>query len=720
MCHDARTMRRPLSWKSRYEIRVLDEERLALLDETEPQLLSGAPFGRIAHLLDGARSQEQIVAQCVGKRYQDSVKSALTFLVEAGFLREGTSELSREQAAFWEILGAPDRLPRAPRIEIVELDPAGAEGLRKAVTSLEADAHAGDPLRIAVTDSYLRMDLESYNRIALEQGRPWMLCKLTGVEVWIGPIFIPGRTACWKCLFKRHREVRWFDSVLNGDDPAAVRPPLAYVPESIAAAAAVATCEAVKWVATGSSELGNGIYSLDFRTLRMSLHRVMRRPQCPDCGQPRAAGSRPSLPRSPTKAASLEQHVSGICGVATEIRQEPSCTGPLHLYGAAYVIPVALASRPAEPARAAGSGFSESDAKASCLGEAIERYSAIFQGDEPRRLARYSRLARAAVDPDLLLQISEGQYRDREHWNRQHGAFQYIPEPFDPNAAIEWTRAWSLTNKRTRYVPTAFCYMRYQGPNQACFADTNGCAAGASMEEAILRGFLEIVERDATALWWYNRLALRGVDLASFEDDRIETARAFFERMKRSLHALDLTSDIGIPVIAAISADRRESAVLFGFGAGLSPRQALLRAICELNQVLGGPRRQSKTSQLAAPDACPDRIRWLREACLDNQPYLRPQRRSRTAGEFPNLQKGKSRRGVDVCVELAAARNIEVIVADLSRPEIGIPVAKVICPGLRSAWARFAPGRLYTAPVEMGCLKKPHTENELNPYPFFL
>ena len=46
----------------------------------------------------------------------------------------------------------------------------------------------------------------------------------------------------------------------------------------------------------------------------------------------------------------------------------------------------------------------------------------------------------------------------------------------------------------------------------------NGCAAGNTLEEAIVQGFLELVERDAYAIWWYNRLQRPELDLGQFDD----------------------------------------------------------------------------------------------------------------------------------------------------------------------------------------------------------
>jgi hypothetical protein len=62
---------------------------------------------------------------------------------------------------------------------------------------------------------------------------------------------------------------------------------------------------------------------------------------------------------------------------------------------------------------------------------------------------------------------------------------------------------------------------------------------------------------------------------------------------------------------------------------------------------------------------------------------------------------------------------MEMMVLDQTRAEIGLPVVKVIVPGLRHCWARYAPGRLYDVPVRLGWLSVPTPEQELNPIPMF-
>lgn len=60
---------------------------------------------------------------------------------------------------------------------------------------------------------------------------------------------------------------------------------------------------------------------------------------------------------------------------------------------------------------------------------------------------------------------------------------------------------------------------------------------------------------------------------------------------------------------------------------------------------------------------------------------------------------------------------MEVLVLDQTRPDVKMPVVKVIVPGLRHFRARFAPGRLYDVPVQMGWQERSLAEEELNPFP---
>ena len=288
-------------------------------------------------------------------------------------------------------------------------------------------------------------------------------------------------------------------------------------------------------------------------------------------------------------------HVSPITGAVTMLeRVGPASDGAMHVYLAGHNL--ARRHRSLDHLRgdlrsmSSGKGSSDIQAKASGLCEGLERYSGVFRGDEPRRRARLRELGDSVISLNHCLLFSERQYRERDAWNARKSHYNFVPVPFDPESEIEWTPVWSLTRQEARYLPTAFCYFNYPHPKGEpfCIADSNGNAAGNTLEEAILQGFFELVERDSVALWWYNRVRRPGVDLDSFADPYLDRLREYLRGRGRELWVLDLTSDLNVPVFAALTRDVEgpEERIVLGFGAHLDAHVALMRAVTEMNQML--------------------------------------------------------------------------------------------------------------------------------------
>ena len=276
-----------------------------------------------------------------------------------------------------------------------------------------------------------------------------------------------------------------------------------------------------------------------------------------------------------------------------------------------------------------------------------------------------------------------------------------------------------LFSHRTAFQISAacFCYAQYPAEDEYqlfAYPDSNGNAAGNSLEEAILQGFLELVERDSVALWWYNRLRKPAVDLDSFQNPYIERLRAYYASLERSLYVLDLTADLQIPAFGAFSHRLRgePQEPIFGFGAHVDAGIALERALVELNQILPivqvSDARRERAEYRIKDTVFRD---WLSTATLDNQPYLQPDDAlpPRTAAEYPHLCAPNIYESVLFCLDIATRHNLETLVLDLTRTDVGLPVVKVIAPGLRHFWKRLAAGRLYDVPVAMGLAAGPIT-----------
>jgi ribosomal protein S12 methylthiotransferase accessory factor len=87
--------------------------------------------------------------------------------------------------------------------------------------------------------------------------------------------------------------------------------------------------------------------------------------------------------------------------------------------------------------------------------------------------------------------------------------------------------------------------------------------------------------------------------------------------------------------------------------------------------------------------------------------------------DYPSLHTGDLLEDIRLCRRVVEECGMEVLVLDQTRPNVKMPVVKVIVPGLRHFWARYAPGRLYDVPVKMGWQERRLTEEELNPIPIF-
>ncbi|WP_437735083.1 TOMM precursor leader peptide-binding protein [Sorangium sp. So ce1335] len=736
-----------------FVVQIVDDEGVFLLDEGSTYVLRGRAYLALAPLLDGRLTEDELCRQLEGRVPPAEVAYALAVLKEKGLISDGAPDLPRHQVAFWEAFGvdaaqAEQRLQGA-RITVSSLtegeDVALLEALHEAGLGTGPD---GDLLVIS-TDDYLHPKLAALNKARLADGRPWLLLRSTGVDALVGPLIVPGKTACWRCMAQRlegHCLVERYLEIRTGQRTAHASATAA-LPSTRRVHAGLAATAIARWVVQGGlPSLEGRIVTINAAAAETRSHVVCRRPQCSDCGDPGLVARRQREPvvLEPTPRmftadgghrqatpeetfARLAHHVSPVTGIVRRLtRIEPAGTDPrivntyitehnfVHLIQSLSLLRLSMRSY------SGGKGRSDAQAKASALCESIERYSAAYQGDEARVRASLCQLGGDGIHPNDCMGYSDRQYAEREIWNRHGEFFCWVPVPFDPASTIDWSPVWSLTHGRRRYVPTAYCYYGYPFGEAPVFtrADSNGCAAGNSRTEAILQGLLELFERDAVAMWWYNRLRLPAVDIASFGDPYLTETVEHWRSLGRELWALDLTNDLGIPTFVAVSrslAGPREAPVI-GFGAHLDPHIALLRAITEHNQVIPAALEASVSSERSLL------VDWLEGATVAREPYLMPAPGAapRRRADFSVEALGDLRDDVERCVDLLRRKDLDVLVLDQTRPDTGLAVVKVIVPGLRHFWARFGAGRLYDVPVALGLREAPLSEAALNPFPMFI
>jgi ribosomal protein S12 methylthiotransferase accessory factor len=588
-------------------------------------------------------------------------------------------------------------------------------------------------LTVTLANDYLDRRLAELNRQRVKSKTPWLLVQPSGPFPLVGPVFRPFDSACWTCLFDRmirNREIKGF---LDREALAVAVSPLAQTPFG-QTAIQFASVEIAKAIASGfRTDLRDHIASFDLMGATIAKHFVSHRPQCPTCGNKKlqnpkrephpieiSAGTRLIMTSggyrsvsSRTTVARNRKHVSPLTGVVTKLEKMegelPLNTNFVAQHNFAPPATTVDQLRSGLSGGSFGKGSTAEQAEASALMEAIERYSGIFQGDEIRVEKRFSDFADgdAILTNDVQL-YSEAQFAAR--FQPTQDDTQPVSDPIDRNERIEWSPVWSLRDRKFRHLPTGLLYFFYGGTH----TDSNGCAAGNTREEAIVQGFLELVERDAYAIWWYNRLQRPAVDLGEFDDAYIRDIQTQFTDFGRKIWVLDITSDLGVPTYVAMMhwmQDGKEH-MEFGSGSHFDRRIALLRSLTELSQFLtigtmggGGARGDQSTLDGVTP---------LR---VEAYPFLLPANNQIQPPPLGlNVPLDSAREQVEACVEVAARAGLDFLVLDQTRPDVGVPVVRVLAPGLRHFYKRFAPGRLYDVPVRMGLLDKPLREDELTPF----
>jgi YcaO-like protein with predicted kinase domain len=344
-------------------------------------------------------------------------------------------------------------------------------------------------------------------------------------------------------------------------------------------------------------------------------------------------------------------------------------------------IPVAAAYRPNSRSIAVhqGKGQTLAAAKISAVMEAVECFHAET-ADLPLRLASATEIARHGQAADVAALPVTG-----------------LGDP--AGERVLWTEAQDIAAGRPLWVPFELVSADFTAPAPAGFGlfrqTTNGLASGGSLPEAMLHGMCEAIERDAVAQWHAaapERQAACCVDPASVDEASVDgrgvdrpASRWLLARFAASGVAVrlwDVTNDIGVPVFMALAADADGVAgVEPEFGAGCHPNAdvALARALAEAAQAR--VTRISGARDDFPPGSFHPGARGERHAAAQRLLRMPPRMALR-----PDRGGASTEHDLDHALNrLARAGFAQVACVDLSRPDIGVPVARMIVPGLQNA-----------------------------------
>ncbi|WP_375769634.1 YcaO-like family protein [Archangium gephyra] len=337
-------------------------------------------------------------------------------------------------------------------------------------------------------------------------------------------------------------------------------------------------------------------------------------------------------------------------------------------------LPVVMVTRPNARSLsvAQGKGLTLTAAKVSGLMEAIESYHAEHI-TLPLKLATHQQLrfSHRLVDVAALPRCAPGGFHE--------------------HLRTLWVEGRSLFDGGSRWLPYELVHTDFTlplPPGSGCFMmSSSGLASGNHLTEALSHGLCELLERDATTLWWLRgreeKLRTR-VALESVEDPACREVLERYERAGVAVTLWDVTSDTGVAAFRCAIAPgeldpQRPLGPMGGLGCHPAREIALLRALTEAAQsrlTLISGARDDMFSQRLEPAALRQRLRQFHE----HREAAGPRRRF---SEVPTHESDTFEGDVEWVLERLRAVGLgEAVGVDLSKPELGVPVVRVMVPGL--------------------------------------
>ncbi|MCS7143586.1 MAG: YcaO-related McrA-glycine thioamidation protein [Archaeoglobaceae archaeon] len=329
-------------------------------------------------------------------------------------------------------------------------------------------------------------------------------------------------------------------------------------------------------------------------------------------------------------------------------------------------IPIFSAIRPTAAEGAvsvySGKGLTETLAKISAIMESFERYSAEFRNEETIK-GNYNQISEKfnALDPKSLILPNDC--------------------PYNEDIVLRWIWGFDLLKEEEILVPVSAVFHPYApiGDLHLFRTNTNGLASGNTIEEAILHGLMEVIERDA---WSIAEICKNGGKVIETDSPLVQELIEKFKKAGIDIILRDITSDLKIPVVSAVSDDLtlKDPALLtLGFGAHVEPEVACIRAILEVAQSrvvqIQGAREDTIRSEIMRKVGY-ERMKRINRHWFEKSETIELEK-------LPKFSTDDLKEDIDLTLDLLRKRGFErVIVVDLTRKELEVPTVRVIVPGL--------------------------------------
>ncbi|WP_051471145.1 YcaO-like family protein [Patulibacter minatonensis] len=370
----------------------------------------------------------------------------------------------------------------------------------------------------------------------------------------------------------------------------------------------------------------------------------------------------------------------------------------------------------------AGGGIDGERALCVSIAEALERYSSCTFDQDQLVWATANELGDEAIDLDTLPRHSERELADP----------QCPVVPMDKDAPMRWVRGVSLMTRREVWIPAVLVYLhipaRARGERFALPIST-GCAAHSDLSSALLGALCEVVERDAIALTWLQRLQLPQIEV-DVEDEALAAFAARDRHTSVTRLLFDGTTDLGIPTVYSLELSPHDDhlAQMVMASTTLDPQDGVVKVSRE-----GASARIALSVPRPMPDT-PEEFTnvfhgasWMGHRDRRGEfAFLQESTGRRKLSELPSIATGTPEGDLRAVLGRLEGAGMEAFAVDLTTDEadaVGFRVVRTVVPGLmplsfaRQAQYRGHP-RLYEAPPRFGHEAHPESLLNASPQPF--
>jgi ribosomal protein S12 methylthiotransferase accessory factor len=304
-----------------------------------------------------------------------------------------------------------------------------------------------------------------------------------------------------------------------------------------------------------------------------------------------------------------------------------------------------------------GKGGTPHQAEASALMELAERFSFFSFAKNPENFFTdiYPNVKDKALPFEL---IAQSVHDESDDLPLSRKIFESLP--------LKWTWGYNLTLEREVLIPFDWFF---------AINEFNGPSAGNCVEEALIQGICEIVERHTSSVVSQKQLKAAAIRPESVTDPLVNVMFQKYKKAGVNLYLSDFSLDTGIPTVGAMAYDPATfpalSEIVWTAGTTPDPQKALSRALTEVAQLAGDFNTDSNYVASGLP----------KYTTLEEADYIMNPGQKVNISDLPDLSNNNLRTEIINCLAALENINMQVMVINTMHNQLSIPAFYTIIPG---------------------------------------